>query len=144
MMGIEYDQIFSLTLTTSSVNLGPTVALDGGNPLSLALEAIFTYGSTAGTTCKAFIQSTLDAGTTWFDVACLAFTTSSASKLAQLVSTVAVTSAPAPTDGSLGDNTVRAGGPLGDRLRAKVVVDGNYSTTGAGTTLKIHALRRTP
>lgn len=143
-MPVEYDQLLSTSITTSASIVSSPISLDGGNPLSLALEAIFTYGSTAGTTVKAYIQSTLDAGTTWFDVACFAFATTTASKLAQLVSTVAVTTAPAPSDGSLADNTVRSGGPLGDRLRAKVLVDGTYTTTGAGTTLAIHAVKRSP
>lgn len=141
-MPIEYDQLLSTAITSSAAIVGGAVLLEGDAPLSLGLEAIFTYGSTAGTTVKAFIQSTLDQGTTWFDIACFAFTTSTASKLAQIVSTVAVTTAPAPTDASLADNTVRGGGPLGDRIRAKVLVDGTYTTTGAGTTLAIHALRR--
>ena len=143
-MPIEYDQLLSTTISSSAQILSSPFSLDGSNPLSLAVEAIFVYGSTAGTTVKAFIQSTLDNGTTWFDVACLAFATTTGSKLAQLVSTVAVTSAPAPTDGSLADDTVRGGGPLGSLIRAKVLVDGTYTTTGAGTTLAIHALRRTP
>ena len=134
-MPTEYDQIFSLTLTTSSANIGPTFLIDDCKTLSL--EAIFTYGS-GGTSAKAYVQTSLDAGATWFDVACLAFATTTASKLASLSSTVAVTTAPAPTDGSLTDNTVRGGGPLGDRIRVKTLVDGTYA---GGTTLAIHAVR---
>ena len=141
-MPIEYDQLLSTAITSSASIVGGAKLIEGDNPISMAIEAIFTYGSTAGTSCKAFIQSSLDQGATWFDIACLAFTTATASKLAQIVSTVAVTTAPAPTDGSLADNTVRGGGPLGDRIRAKVLVDGTYTTTGAGTTLAIHAIRR--
>lgn len=99
-------------------------------PSSITLHAKFTYGS-GGTTADAWVQTSLDDGATWCDVAHFAFL------LASLRSVTSVTSGKsfaqaAPTDGTLAAGTVNDGlfGPL---WRIK------YSTTGtyAATTLRV-------
>src|SRR5258707_14451521 len=45
-----------------------------GNPQSAVIQGAFTYGS-GGTTAKAWVQTSMDEGTTWIDVAPLSFTT---------------------------------------------------------------------
>ena len=88
---------------------------------------IFTYGS-GGTSAKADVQTSFDDGVTWGDVACYAFTTSSASKAANLSTLTPVGTVYTPTDGSLSDNTTKDGliGPL---VRVKYVTVGTYAST---------------
>lgn len=104
--------------TTTETAIENLEGLEGAS-----LQVYFIYGS-GGTTCKVYVQTSLDQGTTWVDVACFAFTTATARKAANLSSTtVGVSTA---TDGTLADNTV-LNGVLGDRLRAKVVSTGTYA-----------------
>jgi hypothetical protein len=88
--------------------------------------ADFTPGS-GGTSVKLYFQTSLDHGATWFDVACIAFATAVAKKIANVSALPAVNNATL-TDGALADNTVLAGAVI-DRLRLKYVVAGTY--TGA-------------
>jgi hypothetical protein len=101
----------------------------------VTLQANFTYGS-GGTNATAYVQSTLDGGVTWFDVAAFQFTTASAIKLANVRRTTPVTTIVAATDGSLTANTV-VDGLLGDQLRVKWASTGTYAGT---TTLLITAV----
>src|SRR6185503_8453979 len=54
----------------------------------VALLTKFTYGS-GGTTAKFWLQTSLDGGTTWFDIVSHAFTTSSATKLSAVTTFIA-------------------------------------------------------
>lgn len=119
----------SFTVTAAGTVLSDVVERLSGMKYVVA-EAIFTYGS-GGTSAKAYLQTSVDDGVTWIDIASFAFTTSTASKVSSLSSTVALTAATAPTDGSLTDNTV-VNGLLGSQLRWKVISVGTY----AATTLK--------
>jgi hypothetical protein len=99
-----------------------------GDASVLLMQAAFENG-TGGTTVKAYVQTSLDNGTTWHDVACFAFATTDVPKILHKVTAGAtLTAATVPTDGALADNTVKDG-ILGDQLRTKVVVVGTY--TGA-------------
>ena len=80
------------------------------------------------TTCKMWIQISLDGGTTWIDVVCFAFTTSSDRKVVNLSGLTPVTSLYAPTDGTLGDNTAKDG-IMGAAMRAKITSVGTYANT---------------
>lgn len=103
-------------------------AIKVGDAAYLLLLAKFENGS-GGTTVKAYVQTSLDDGTTWIDVACFAFATTDVPKVLHKILAVSdLTAATVPTDGSLADNTVKDG-ILGDQLRTKVVVAGTY--TGA-------------
>src|SRR5688572_33372293 len=90
-----------------------------------------------GTTAKAWVQTSLDGGLTWADIANFAFTTSSA-KRAYNLTNVAVTSIATPTDGTLTDNTA-VDGLLGTHFRVKLTTTGTY--TGA-TTFKIYGIAK--
>lgn len=92
---------------------------------SVTFYVDFTYGS-GGTSVKLYFQTSFDGGTTWIDVACVAFTTSSAKKIATL--TAAILNTAAGSDAALSDNTVVAGAVI-DRLRLKYVVTGTYSAS---------------
>lgn len=107
--------------------------LDGlGGANYIGFKATFTYVASSATSAKAYVQTSFDGGTTWFDIACFAFTTATLDKVAAVTTQVAATHA-TPADGALADNTV-ANGLIGGRLRVKFVSVGTY---GAGTILKI-------
>jgi hypothetical protein len=118
-------------------NLGPTtpvaaLALTAIQNLegmkAVTLECQFAYGS-GGTTLKVWVQTTLDNGQTWIDIACLAFTTASAIKVLNLSGLTPVTTAIVPTDGAMADNTCQDG-VLGSALRVKMTSTGTYASTG--------------
>ncbi|WP_194483138.1 hypothetical protein [Bradyrhizobium sp. CCBAU 21365] len=123
--------------------LGITTALTGQAQTSISqlegliaatVEVQFAYGS-GGTSCKVWIQTTLDAGQTWLDIACFAFTTSSSTKVINISGLTPVTTAIVPTDGSMSDNTVQDG-VLGSALRAKITTVGTYA---GSTSLSVRA-----
>lgn len=100
----------------------------------ITLVAQFTYGS-GGTTAKAYIQTSLDAGSTWYDIACFAFATTTANEY-QCVAAgpgATVSASVALTTGSLSDDTA-INGLLGDRIRMVVTSTGTYA---GGTTLEV-------
>ncbi len=101
---------------------------------SANIETLFTYGS-GGTSCKVYIQTSLDGGTTWFDIAQHAFTTASANKVSAITTNIAPASqAFTPSDAALTDNTIIQG-VLGDRYRLKIVSVGTYA---GSTTVKVY------
>lgn len=109
----------------------------GGGANYLGLLAKFTYASDSATSVKAWVQTTFDGGTTWFDIANFAFTTSSLNKWCAVNANLAATHA-TPTDGTLADNSVN-NGLIGTALRVKLTSVGTY---GAGTSLKIYAVAK--
>jgi len=102
----------------------------------LVVQGNLVYGS-GGTTVKAFIQTTLDGGVTWIDIACLAFATANAVKVSKLSISTALAAAITPTDGTLTDNTI-LDGLLGDQFRVKVISTGTY----VDTTLAVTAIAK--
>lgn len=94
--------------------------------LSANIEIDFGYGA-GGTTCKVYVQTSLDQGTSWIDVICKAFDTSSGIFIFNLSSLTPKTVGYAPTDGSLSDDT-SIDGILGDRWRTKLTTTGIYTT----------------
>lgn len=120
----------SLGITTALTDSAQTAIEDLDGMTAVTIEASFAYGS-GGTTCKVWVQTSFDGGTTWRDVAEFDFTTATAVKVANLsgllskaVSAYAALSSEGVTDGV-----------LGDRLRAKVTSTGTY----ANTTLAVRA-----
>lgn len=96
-------------------------ALDGMSALEAQIQLVANGG---GTTVQVYLQTTID-GTTPIDIACLAFTTSSAMKVVSLVREKMATPY-VPTDGTLADDTCKAG-ILGAALRLKVKTTGTYT-----------------
>jgi hypothetical protein len=125
--------IYSLTQLDGSSDLAITTAgtqtcdvIDSLHGMSaVSLQARLAYGS-GGTKVSVYIQTSLDGGNSWVDIACLTFTTASATKVINLSGLTPVTTAATPTDGALVDDTA-VDGILGDRLRAKVVSAGTYA-----------------
>jgi hypothetical protein len=91
--------------------------------LSATIQANFNYGS-GGTSLKVIVETTLDDGQTWVEVARLAFTTASAAKVVNLSALTPVSTVYAPT--TLSDDTVKDG-ILGPRWRARILTVGTYA-----------------
>ena len=124
--------LISETITTAlaAVVRGKTAGLYGMK--NIAIEANFVHGS-GGTSVKVWIQTSLDGGANWIDIANFAFLVTSARK----VTTLAIATAAAtitPVDGTLGDD-LEVDGILGDMIRAKLTTVGTYA---GGTTLDVN------
>lgn len=97
----------------------------------LCLHANFVYAA-GGTTVKAWIQTSIDGGLTWFDIANFAFTTASGKKTHVICIDPATpyVAGTVPASAALADNTI-LNGIIGDRLRVLITTTGIY--TGATT-----------
>lgn len=96
-----------------------------GIPKNLTIQANFAYGS-GGATVDAYVQTSVDGGTTWFDIAQFHFTTAAAIKLFNLSSTTPVTTQGTAGDGVLTANTA-VDGLIGAQLRVKYKSSGTYA-----------------
>lgn len=129
---------YSKTITTAlTADLGDVIIPSNkeNTPFEKFLRGItavitFAYGS-GGTTAKLWLQTSLDGGATWIDIAATGdLATTSATKIINLTDQTAITTAVAPTDGT---GTTHISGIIGDRFRCKVTTTGTY---GGSTTLK--------
>jgi hypothetical protein len=93
----------------------------------IACQAIFARGG-GGTTTDVFLQTSLDNGSTWIDIAQFALATTTVTKVSAVRPYIAMAAGVTPSDGGLSDNTI-LDGLIGDRLRVKTVVVGTYSGT---------------
>ncbi len=96
---------------------------DLSGALSVTLSARLAYGS-GGTSCYAVVETSLDQGVTWVQIARFDFTTSGLQKV--LTVSGLTPRIAAATAGSLAADTA-LDGTLGDRLRATVVSTGTYA-----------------
>jgi hypothetical protein len=111
---------------TNALSAEVQTGVDGLEGIAAAtLRAQFAYGS-GGTTAKAWVQTSLDGGNSWQDVACFAFTTSSAVKEFNLSGLTPVTTAYTPVDGAMADDTCKDG-ILGPLWRVKLTTTGVYA-----------------
>lgn len=115
------------TITTAQTGVALTPVTDLEGLTAATITAKFSYGS-GGTSAKAWVQTTTDAGQSWIDIACFAFTTTSALKVINLSGLTPVTTAITPSDGAMADNTVQDG-VLGSALRVKLTTVGTYANT---------------
>jgi len=122
--------MLNVTITTA-VTASVSATLQLINVRNLYIQGKFTYGS-GGTSAKAWLQTSLDGGTSWIDIANFAFTTATATRVYSLDGT-AVTTIYTPTDATLTDNTVK-NGILGDKYRVKYTTTGTYA---GSTTLAV-------
>ena len=133
--------IYSLTKNDGASDLAIAAAatticevidgLAGMKAVTLGLR--LAYGS-GGTSVKAYVQTSLDQGNTWIDIACVVFGTASEHQVVNLSGLTPKTTQVTPSDGALADDTC-VDGILGDRLRLKAVSVGTY----AGTVLSARA-----
>jgi hypothetical protein len=98
---------------------------------SICAQANFTYGS-GGTTVDAYLQSSVDGGATWFDIAEFHFTTASALVAFNLSSLTPQTTQVTLKNGTLAANTAQDG-LLGPQFQVLVASTGTY----VGSTLRI-------
>jgi hypothetical protein len=126
-------RVCNLTITTALTGdtTSGVYAASIGRVESLTVEAIFTYGS-GGTNATAYLQTSLDGGTTWIDIYAFQATTASMSRVVHLTA-AAVTTPATPGDAALTANTV-VNGILGALYRVKVTTTGTYA---GGTTLAV-------
>lgn len=105
---------------------------DLSGALAITLSARLAYGS-GGTSCYAVVETSLDQGVTWVQIARFDFATSGLQKLltvSGLTPRIAAANA-----GSLSADTA-LDGTIGDRLRATVVSTGTYA---GSTVLSVRA-----
>jgi hypothetical protein len=119
--------------------IGAAVALSVSNPVrfvvaprNVCVQANFAYDS-GGATVNAWLQTSLDNGSTWIDVAQFGFTTASGRFVYNLNSQTPVTTEYTPTDGTLTGNTSKDG-ILGNQIRVKYQTTGTY---GGASTLSV-------
>lgn len=114
-------EVITSAADSQGVTQGYHGELDG--MLAATLSVNFVYGS-GGTTCRVTVETTLDQGTTWVEVARFAFATASEHNVVNLSGLTAVTTVYTPA--ALSDDSVRDG-IFGDRWRAKVTSTGTYA-----------------
>jgi hypothetical protein len=123
----------NLTITGAiTAQVSGAVQIREGNPHSALIQANFNYGS-GGTNATVWVQTSIDGGGSWIDVAAFQFTTASAKSIANLSAYTPVTTLYTPTDGSLTANTAKDG-ILGPLWRTKTTTTGTYA---GGTTLRV-------
>lgn len=123
--------IFSLTKNDGAEDLAIGAAatvicevIDGLDGMSEAdVQVNFQYGPSGGTTCKTYIQTSLDQGSSWIDLYCMAAATVSKKRHVRLKPDGTIGTA---SDGALADDSLATGLVLGDRLRVKAIVAGTY------------------
>lgn len=117
-------QLGSQAFTTAIANTGPASISGLGKVAALSLIASATLTG-GGTTAKVYVQTSLDGGATWFDIAQFAFTTASAVKAKNLDGTTQVANATLTT-GTMADDAAQ-GGIIGDALRFVLTTTGTYT-----------------
>lgn len=131
-----YYSLADLSITTALTGSAQTAIEDLEGIFAASIQAKFAYGS-GGTSAKAYVQTTLDNGLTWVDIASFAFTTSSATKIVNLSGLTPKTTAVTPSDGALSDDTC-VDGVLGDAFRVKITSVGVY----VNSTLSVKLIAR--
>jgi len=121
--------------TAVSAVVGPTISVPKHS--ELIVEGIFTYGS-GGTTAKVWVQTTVDGGASWIDVANFAFLLANAKFIHKITALTAVAANYVPTDGSMADSTIKDG-VLGNFYRTKLTTTGTYA---GGTSVIVYAYTR--
>ncbi len=121
----------TITAAITPAALSSLVTLNAA-PRNLAAQATFTYGS-GGTSVDAYLQTSLDGGAIWTDIANFRFTTATARKIVNLNGQTPATAQVTPTDGAMAANTAQDG-VLGPLFRIKYQSSGTYA---GGTTLRI-------
>lgn len=85
-------------------------------------------GASGGTHIKAYMQTSINGGAAWYDIACFAFTDTPGEKFLTVDPGKAVETATALTLFGLADNTARSGF-LGEALRLGLDISGTYTGT---------------
>jgi hypothetical protein len=94
-------------------------------PKKLTVQANFVYGS-GGTSVDCYVQTTLDNGSTWVDIANFHYTTSSARTIVNLSDDTPIAAPVTAADGGLTANTAISG-ILDAQIRLKITTTGTYA-----------------
>lgn len=131
---------FSITDNTPALGSLADVVESLEGMVALAVSLMFQYTSGGGADLvKAYVQTSLDQGSTWVDIACVTFGTASKTVVLNFSALTPKISQVTPTDGALADNTA-IDGVLGDRVRVKLKTTG--AAYGANTLLVGRAIAR--
>lgn len=116
-----------------TAQIGPVLQIRSpvGLPSNVAMQVNFAYGS-GGTSGTVWIQTSLDGGKTWCDVAAIALALANLRTLFNVSSLTPKTTAAAATDGTLAAGTINDG-IVGSQWRTKLTTVGTY----VGTTLEV-------
>ncbi len=115
---------WDVTVTTPATVVSSVVdGLEGVSAISVQIR--MAYGS-GGTKANVFLQTSLDQGVLWTDIANVLLGTASEVTILNLSGLTPKTSQITPTDGALGDDSC-IDGVLGDRFRVKVISEGTYA-----------------
>lgn len=131
--------LLNQTVTTAQTNVAYVTVPGLARAKSIGLQCIFTYGA-AGTSCKAYVQTSFDGGQTFVDVACFAHLTTSLNRYYNISGLTPVTAVATLNDNSnhIADNTC-VDGVVGDQWRVVLVTTGTYTTN---TTIQVYAIAR--
>lgn len=129
--------LLEATLGAAEAAVASDAVLNLAGMKNVSLEAKFVRAA-GGTSCKVWVQTTLDDGETWFDIACFAFTTTSGNKVhaVRIDPATPLTPATVPAEATLADDTV-LNGILGTGLRTKRTIVGTYT---GDSSIEIHAV----
>jgi len=94
----------------------------------LAVQANLVWAA-GGTTCRCYIQTSLDGGETWCDIMCFHMVAASQRLVGAVCSTITLGGGTlTPGDGALADDTLIQG-LVGDHIRMRMTVAGGYTAT---------------
>jgi len=127
-------ELFVAAITAALSAQAQTAIEDLDGIEALSLVARFVYGS-GGTSLAAVVQTSVDGGTIWHDIARFDFTTASATKYANLSGLTYKAAAALSALGSEGQND----GLLGPMFRAVITSVGVYA---GGTLLDLRMVAR--
>lgn len=125
-MAIQTKELAQIAITAAVAGTTTDIGVLPAGAKHLTIHSNFVYGS-GGTSAKFYLQSSADGGDTWFDILCLAHTTSSLRRVVSIDLDAPGTLTTA-SDGALTDNT-KLEGLCGDRLRLKRTTVGTYAGT---------------
>jgi hypothetical protein len=115
--------LLTLAPTVSETVAGGLIELNG-QPRNITAQVDFVWGS-GGTTVDVYLQTSLDDGATWSDIANFHLTTAPERKAVNLSALTPNVSQIGLTNGSMSSNTAQDG-ILGTQFRCLVVVVGTY------------------
>jgi hypothetical protein len=124
------------TITSASTQVG--AVQPGFAGINAATLQVRLSGGAGGTKINVYVQTSIDQGQSFVDIANIAFANTPGVSIVNLSALDKLSTPTAPSDGTLADNTV-LDGPLGDQFRVKVISTGTY--TGA-TLVSVRGIAR--
>jgi hypothetical protein len=117
-------ELLNTQVPTAPGTTEETAVTGFGKPHGLSIVYRFSHGS-GGTELKVYVQTSIDGGDNYFDVACAKFSTAT-ENLLQNITASAISTPVSVSDAGLSDDSTQDG-LLGDRFRVKHVTTGSYT-----------------